>query len=49
MLLEGVHCALGALQQWALNLCAQELRSGIHIQVPINGPSIGKREVLPSS
>ncbi len=47
MLLEGVHCALGVLQQWALNICAQELRSDIHIQVLTNGPPIGKREILP--
>jgi hypothetical protein len=47
MLLEGVHCASGVLQQWALNIYAQELRSGIHIQVLTNGPPTGQREILP--
>jgi len=47
MLLEGVHCELVVLQQWGLNICAQELRSGIHIQVLTNGPPTGRREILP--
>jgi hypothetical protein len=47
MLFEGVHCALSVFQQWALNIGAQELRSGTHIQVPTNGPPTSKREILP--
>ncbi len=48
MLFEGVHRALGVLQHRASNLCAQESRNDIHIQVPPKGTPIGKWEVLTS-
>jgi hypothetical protein len=47
MLFEGMHRALGVLQHWA-NLCAEESRNDIYIQVPPNGPPIRKWEVLTS-
>jgi hypothetical protein len=46
MLFEGMHHALNVFQLWASNLCVWELRSDIHIPIPINGPPIGKKEVL---
>jgi hypothetical protein len=48
MLFEGVYCALGVLQHRASNLCAQESRNDIYIQVPPNGPPTNKREAFTS-
>jgi hypothetical protein len=36
------------LQQWALDLCAGESRSDVHIQVLINEPLASKREIFTS-